>query len=135
VGSSTGGGAGCDDAGGSDTKADGFGIFDVSLKTNGGSAITAGNSLSFTFTAAGAAGTMAEAFTTALSRDTEAGGATFSIGAAKFIEGPAIDCPNQETNPGLCDSGFGSAVPEPTSWSLFLTGALGLGLFGWRSRR
>jgi hypothetical protein len=129
VGSSTGGGAGCDDAGGSDTKADGFGIYDVALKTTGGSALTAGSSIDFTFTVTGGAGTMAEAFTTELSRDTEAGGALFGFAAAKFLQGPQILCPDAEN---ICDSGFGATVPEPATGAMVVLGLMGL---GWMGRR
>jgi hypothetical protein len=131
VGSSTGGGAGCTDAGGSDTKADGFGIYDVALKTNGGNALTAGSTIQFTFTVTGGAGTMAEAFTTELSRDTEAGGALFGFAAAKFIEGPQIMCPDAEN---ICDSGFGAAVPEPATAAMVTMGLLALGYAGRRRR-
>jgi len=133
VGGATTGISPCDDAGGAGTKADGFGIFDVALKTNGAGALTAGSSLAFTFTASGAAGTMAEAFTTELSRDSEAGGLRLSIAAAKFIEGPQVVCPGQEN---ICDSGFG-AVPEPgTTWlvGLALLGGLSLRQRGWPLR-
>lgn len=120
VGSSTTGVAPCDDTGGAGTKADGFGIFDVALKTSSGSALAAGSSLDFTFTVAGAAGTMAEAFTSQLSRDTEAGGAILSFAAAKFIQGPQVTCPGG-TN--ICDSAFGAnntgvLLPEPALGAL-----------------
>ena len=126
VGSSTTGLSPCDDPGGADTKADGFGIFDVALKTTHTNGIDPGSSLDFAFTVAGAAGTMAEAFTSQLSRDTEGGDAILSFAAAKFVEGPQVTCPGG-TN--ICDSAFGAnntgeLVPEPALGALVGLGAL-----------
>jgi hypothetical protein len=111
----------------SSTKADGFGYFDVALTA--GSAVTAGNSISFTFTATGAAGTQAEAFTTDLSRDAPTPGLLLSYAAAKFVNGPQVTCPGGEN---ICDSGFGANIPEPTT-ALLLLGGLS-GMAAWRRR-
>jgi hypothetical protein len=133
VGGST-GDPGCTDMTGSGTKADGFGIYDVALKTNGGNALVAGGTIQFTFTVTGGAGTMAEAFTSELSRDTEAGGALFGFAAAKFIEGPQILCPGEEPGGTICDSGFGATVPEPATAAMVALGLLSLGWMGRRRR-
>ena len=130
-GSPTTGIAPCNDMGGSSTKADGFGIYDVALKTNGGNALNPLDSIAFTVTVLGGAGTMAEAFTTELSRQSEAGGNILGLAAAKFIEGPQVMCPDAEN---ICDSGFGMVVPEPATAAMVTLGLVGLGYAGRRRR-
>jgi hypothetical protein len=123
--------------GGMDTKADGFGIFDVALTTGppgAGNPIAAGSSETFVFdvTAAGGATVSASDFTSELSRDSEAGGLILSEAAAKFTNrNPLLPDPNS----GL-DSAFGASnsglVPEPGSLSLVLGGLAGLWIAGRR---
>jgi hypothetical protein len=105
---------------GSDThKADGFGYFDIVLAA--GTPLAAGSSLNFTFSAASA--TTATDFTTDLSRDTPTPAMLLSYGAAWFTSGPQVTCPGGNN---ICDSGFGAAIPEPSTAILLTAGLLGL---------
>lgn len=125
----------CNNMGGSDTAADGFGIFDASLKASemmgAPDAIAAGDSLVFVFDLTGA-GITASDFVGELSRDKNEGGAIFSFAAAKFIMGPEVYCPPPNDSM-LCDSAYG-AVPEPGGFGLVMLGLAGLALQARRRR-
>jgi hypothetical protein len=126
-GSPTTGVAPCNDMGGMDTRADGFGIYDASIKTGNSTAIAPGGSAVFVFDLTGA-GVTADDFVVETSRDAEAGGAILGLAAAKFIEGSQQTlCPGGEN---ICDSAFGTTtpglVPEPAAFGLVLLGLTGL---------
>jgi hypothetical protein len=127
-GSTTTGVAPCNDMGGMDTRADGFGIYDASIKAGGGDAIAAGDSLAFVFDLTGS-GVTAGDFVVEISRMAESGTMTQGLAAAKFIQGPQIYCPPPNDDV-ICDSAFGTTtpglVPEPAGLGLLLLGLTGL---------